>query len=116
MSSLDVTIVPACDECAARWLPGDPERWRAELLDDRPDDGLKFWCPQCWQRELVRRESDGRQRRDRQDLAEPRKVDRDTEEPPGPDIVNVHAAVRELQDAVVRLAEEIDRRDQQAGS
>lgn len=40
------------------------------------------------------------------------RVERGTDAPPEPDIVNIHAAVGELQDAVVRLAEEIDRRDE----
>jgi hypothetical protein len=50
--SQDVAIVPACEECGERWLPSDPERWRAEFLDDGPDDVLKFWCPDCWRREF----------------------------------------------------------------
>jgi hypothetical protein len=25
----DVAIVPACEECGERWLPGDAERWLA---------------------------------------------------------------------------------------
>jgi hypothetical protein len=40
------------------------------------------------------------------------RVERGSDEEPAPDIVNLVAAVRELQDAVVRLAEEIDQRDE----
>jgi hypothetical protein len=36
------------------------------------------------------------------------RVERGTTDEPEPDIVNVQAAVREVQDAVVKLAEEID--------
>jgi hypothetical protein len=32
--------------------PSDPERWRAEFLDDGPEDVLKFWCPESWLREF----------------------------------------------------------------
>jgi hypothetical protein len=48
-----VALVPACAECGERWLPGDPERWRAEFVDDEPQDLLKFWCPECWRREFA---------------------------------------------------------------
>jgi hypothetical protein len=47
-----VAIVPACEECGERWLPGDRERWLAVFLDDGPEDVLKFWCPECWEREF----------------------------------------------------------------
>ena len=52
MNSQDVAIVRACEECGERWLPSEPERWRAEFLDNGPEDVLKFWCPECWQREF----------------------------------------------------------------
>ena len=52
MNSQDVAIVPACEECGERWLPGDGERRRAEFIDDGPEDVLKFWCPECWLREF----------------------------------------------------------------
>jgi hypothetical protein len=42
------------------------------------------------------------------------RVERGTDESLEPDIVNLHAAVRDLQDAVIRLAEEIDGRDAEA--
>jgi hypothetical protein len=35
------------------WLPDDPERWRAELLDDGPEDRLGFWCAGHWEREFA---------------------------------------------------------------
>lgn len=38
MNSQDVAIVPTCAECGERWLPSDPERWRAVFLDEGPDD------------------------------------------------------------------------------
>jgi hypothetical protein len=47
-----VVIVPECEECGERWLPGDPERWRADLIDDGPEDRLVFWCADCWECEF----------------------------------------------------------------
>jgi hypothetical protein len=53
MNSQSVAIVPECEECGDRWLPADAERWRAEFLDDGPDDRLAFWCANCWEREFA---------------------------------------------------------------
>lgn len=52
MNFQDVAILPACEECGELWLPGDAERWRADFIDDGPEDVLKFWCPGCWEREF----------------------------------------------------------------
>jgi hypothetical protein len=51
-NTLTVTIVPACGECLRRWLPGSTDRWRAEFIDDGPDEVLLFWCSECWLREF----------------------------------------------------------------
>jgi hypothetical protein len=42
VNSQDVAIVLACEECGARWLPSDPERWRAMFLDDGPEEFSGF--------------------------------------------------------------------------
>jgi hypothetical protein len=47
-----VAFVPVCEECGERWLPADPDRWRAAYIDDGPDDRLLFWCADCWGREF----------------------------------------------------------------
>ena len=52
VNSQDVAIVPAWEECGDRWFPGDPEHWRADFLDDGPEDVLKFWCSECWLHEF----------------------------------------------------------------
>jgi hypothetical protein len=52
MRSPEVAIVPACQECGERRLPADCDRWRAEFVDDGPDDLLRFWCADCWEREF----------------------------------------------------------------
>jgi hypothetical protein len=52
MNSQDVAVVPEYEECGERWLPADPKPWRAEFIDDGPDDVLRFWCPDCWEREF----------------------------------------------------------------
>jgi hypothetical protein len=44
-----VATIPACEECLARWLPADPERWRLVRIDL---DELAFYCPACWAAEF----------------------------------------------------------------
>jgi hypothetical protein len=38
MRADQVALVPECAECGARWLPGDPERWRPYLGVDEDLD------------------------------------------------------------------------------
>ena len=47
-----VALTPNCEECEEVWLPADPERWRADVIDDGPRERLAFWCPECWEREF----------------------------------------------------------------
>ncbi len=48
----DVALTPEREECGIVWLPSDAERWRAEFVDDGPDDRLGFWCSDCWELEF----------------------------------------------------------------
>jgi hypothetical protein len=52
MNSQGVAIVPNCDECGDPWLLGDDDRWKAEFIDNGPEDQLRFWRPECWAREF----------------------------------------------------------------
>ena len=50
MNSQGVAIVPNCEECGDPWLVDDKDRWKAEFIDDGPNEQLRFWCPDCWER------------------------------------------------------------------
>ncbi|MBA3736206.1 MAG: hypothetical protein H0W90_13600 [Actinobacteria bacterium] len=52
MNYQDVALTPEREECGIVWLPSDAERWRAEFVDDGPDDRLGFWCSDCWELEF----------------------------------------------------------------
>jgi hypothetical protein len=48
MSTERVAVVPECEECEARWLSADPDRWRLVLVDEE----LAFYCAACAEREF----------------------------------------------------------------
>jgi hypothetical protein len=55
MKAQSVALMPSCAECGARWLPADPERWRAylgcdEYLDEPAE--LVILCAPCAEREF----------------------------------------------------------------
>ena len=52
MNSQGVAIVPNCEECGDPWLLGDEDRWKAEFIEEESEDLLKFWCPDCWERQF----------------------------------------------------------------
>jgi hypothetical protein len=49
MSEPTVAETPTCEECGARWLPGDETRWRPYAVD--PDE-FAWYCPACAAREV----------------------------------------------------------------
>jgi hypothetical protein len=52
VSPEQVALVPLCEECRRVWLPADKNRWQALWIDDRPDEKLVFYCPECAEREF----------------------------------------------------------------
>jgi hypothetical protein len=52
VNAQDVALTSECEECGELWLPGDPGRWRAELIDEGPEDRLAFWCAYYWRHEF----------------------------------------------------------------
>jgi hypothetical protein len=52
VSAEQVAETPQCEECRKVWLPSDGARWRAERIDDGPDEKLVFYCPDWTEREF----------------------------------------------------------------
>lgn len=50
-----LALIQKCEECEARWLPDDPERWRAYLCcDEHVDEPAEVvvLCPTCAEHEF----------------------------------------------------------------
>jgi hypothetical protein len=44
--------VVSCQECRLVWLLADDRRWRADWIDDGPEEKLLFYCPECAEQEF----------------------------------------------------------------
>jgi RNase P subunit RPR2 len=49
---IDELEVVRCEECRLPLLDTDHRRWRADWIDDGPEDKLIFYCPECAKREF----------------------------------------------------------------
>jgi hypothetical protein len=52
MSAEQILRIPECEECRRLWLTANGERWQAYWIDDRSEDRLVFYCPDCAEREF----------------------------------------------------------------